>query len=94
MFGITLYKHEKLSQEVIESLAVFKKYMTYKRYSENTIKSYTEVLVEFFNFFHDKKLQEINNEDVVYFNTECIVSGRKHNKFKINSIELILPFFL
>ena len=93
MFGITLFKYEKLSSEVIESLAVFKKYMIYKRYSENTIKSYTELLIVFFNFFHEKSLQEINNEDFVFFNTEYIMKRKLSSSYQNQLVNGLKLFF-
>lgn len=92
-FGITLYKHEKLSNEVIESLDIFKKYMTYRRYSGNTIKTYSESLIVFFNFFHTMKLQEINNEDVVFFNTEYIIKRKLSSTYQNQLVNALKLFY-
>jgi hypothetical protein len=46
-------------------LSNFKKYLLSKRYSENTIKTYSDALSLFLRYFHAKAIQEIDNEDLI-----------------------------
>jgi integrase/recombinase XerD len=69
----------------------FRVWMENKRYSLNTIKTYTETLGVFFRFFHNKAISELRNEDVVAFNNNYIIkqghSYSYQNQF-INSLKL------
>src|SRR5690606_34649807 len=40
------------SAEGIEAIEIFKRYLRSKRYSENTINTYSEALLSFFTFFN------------------------------------------
>lgn len=93
MFGLPLYNQERLSGEVIEKIEEFKKYLRYKRYSESTLKSYTESLMVFFNFFHEKSFHEINNEDVVFFNTEYIMKKKLSTAYQNQLVNGLKLFF-
>jgi integrase/recombinase XerD len=54
----------------------FKTYLQSKRYSENTIKTYSDALGVFFRYFADKQIDEINNQDLISFNKDYVL---KHN---------------
>lgn len=86
-------KQDSFSIEVIESLEKFKNYLRYKRYSKNTLKSYTESLKVFFNFFHEKTIHEINNEDVVFFNTEYIMKSKLSATYQNQLVNGLKLFF-
>ena len=51
-------------------------WMRSRRYSPNTIDSYSKALGVFFVFYNQKKLQDITNEDVIYFNS-CYILGNQ-----------------
>lgn len=93
MFGLPLFKQENLSSEVIQKIEEFKQYMRYKRYSESTVKTYTEALKVFFNFFHEKSIHEINNEDVVFFNTEYIMKKKLSISYQNQIVNGLKLFF-
>jgi integrase/recombinase XerD len=59
-----------------EKLKEYVLWMRSKRYSESTIESYTKALVVFFQFFSQKSIEDISNQDVVVFNNEYVL--RKH----------------
>ena len=46
-----------------------------KRYSDNTIKTYTEALKSFLTFYNYKDITAITNEDVVFYNNEHIIKN-------------------
>lgn len=74
-----------------DKIEAFRVWMENKRYSLNTIKTYTEVLGVFFRFFHNKAIAELRNEDVVAFNNNYIIkqghSYSYQNQF-VNSLKL------
>lgn len=41
-----------------------------KRYSKNTVKTYADAIRVFLQFFPDKTLNEIGNDDIVAFNNK------------------------
>jgi integrase/recombinase XerD len=65
--------------------------MLSKRYSANTIKTYTHVLSVFFKFFNTKQPSEIVSNDIIIFNFEYILknklSGTYQSQF-INALKL------
>lgn len=74
-----------------DKIDLFRIWMENKRYSPNTIKTYTETLGVFFRFFHNKAISELKNEDIAIFNNQYIIkygySYSYQNQF-INSIKL------
>lgn len=69
----------------------FKIYLQSKRYSESTIKTYSEALSVFFRYFHDRLLDEISNQDLLEFNKKYIIqhgySEAYQNQF-VNAVKL------
>lgn len=77
----------------IQYLDSFKRWMTSKRYSENTIKTYTDALKTFLKFYNQKSVESINNKDVIDYNNDYI---RKHNysaSFQNQTVNAIKLFF-
>ena len=64
------------SAEGIEAIEKFKQHLRSKRYSESTIKTYSEALQSFFTFFNSKSINMITNEDIIRYNNDYIL---KHN---------------
>ena len=64
-FGLPLPEESHASKEGLESIEQFKRYLKSKRYSENTIKAYSEALKSFLVFFRLKSLNALDNDDVV-----------------------------
>ena len=62
-----LYKDQKIQ--------AFRAWMVSKRYSERTIKVYLECLQLFFRFFSEKRIDEIENQDLVDFNNRYILAN-------------------
>jgi len=52
-----------LNEKQVSAIEKFKSWLNSKRYSENTIKTYTDALKVVLYFFKEKTMEEINNED-------------------------------
>ncbi|MCA1919860.1 MAG: site-specific integrase [Flavobacterium piscis] len=69
----------------------FKFWLQSKRYSKNTIKTYTEALKTFLMFYKRKPITEITNDDVIFFNNEYILKNNFSASYQnqiVNSIKL------
>lgn len=62
-----------LSEEAVAQIQKFGDWLNSKRYSTNTIKTYTETLKSFFLFFKEKPIAEITNNDVICYNNQFIL---------------------
>lgn len=71
----------------------FEKKLRSEWYSENTIRTYTEALSIFFRFFHDKKAEEINQEDIIRFNNDYIIARGYSQSYQNQVINAIKFFF-
>ena len=71
----------------------FKKYLLSKRYSENTIKTYSEALCTFLRFFHHKPISEIDNNDLIRFNNEYILLLRLSSSFQNQIVNAVKLYF-
>ncbi len=69
----------------------FKRWLEAKRYSANTIKTYSEVLSTFLLYYCDKPVEEITNNDISNFNNDYILNNKLsisyQNQF-VNSVKL------
>jgi len=82
-----------LSVEQEEKIKAFKNWMNSRRYSENTIGTYTDALRTFLRFYANKPIQEINNEDVIVFNNEYIIKNKLSSSFQNQVVNAIKLFF-
>lgn len=92
-FGISLFDNGQLAAETVQKLDYFEHWMRAKRYSENTIKTYMEVTVIFLTFFNEKPIEEINHEDVIYFNNVYILEKKLSNSYQNQIVNGIKLFF-
>ncbi|KIA89233.1 site-specific tyrosine recombinase/integron integrase [Kaistella jeonii] len=63
------------SREGEEHLQQFIRWLSAKRYSSNTIKTYSESLKLFFVYFRNKSISELTNTDVLDFNNDHILKN-------------------
>lgn len=84
---------ESLSEDRMMELSNFKKYLLSKRYSENTIKTYSDALSLFLRYFHAKAIQEIDNEDLINFNNDYILKQSLSSSFQNQIVNAIKLFF-
>ncbi|MCO5233021.1 MAG: site-specific integrase, partial [Chitinophagales bacterium] len=92
-FGISLHNNNELSNEVIEQLNSFEKWLLSKRYSSNTIKTYIDVTRTFLSNFKDKSIYEITNDDVILFNNEYILQRKLSSSYQNQFVNGIKLFF-
>lgn len=60
----------------IKALDDFILYLKIRRYSIKTINNYTIRVRDFLEYYHDKDIELLNNEDVQYYNYERIIKRR------------------
>lgn len=82
-----------LSDETIAKITCFVQWLRSKRYGENTIKTYSEALKVFFKFYSGKQLQEIKNDDIIYFNNEYILKNKLSASYQNQVVNAIKLFF-
>ena len=95
-FKIVVSQQQVPSEEGVDYILKFLRWLTSKRYSPNTIKTYTEALRAFLIFFNERSVASLTNEDVVTYNNEYILkkglSASYQNQI-VNAIKLFLRLF-
>ena len=76
-----------------QHLFSFKNYMNYRRYSRNTIKTYSDALEVFFRFFQNKAIENLTKEDLIQFNTEYILKKNLSSSYQNQVINAIKLFY-
>jgi len=84
---------KEISPETQEKLEQLKQWMISKRYSDSSIKTYTESLRTFFRFHYDKKIEEIENGDIIRFNNEYILRNKYSNTFQNQVVNALKLFY-
>lgn len=82
-----------LTSQQIEKITQFKDWLNSRRYSPNTVKTYTESLKTFLRFYNNKLLNEINNQDLIRFNNEYILKNGYSSSFQNQVVNAIKLFF-
>ncbi|NBV09622.1 MAG: integrase [Flavobacteriia bacterium] len=71
----------------------FKNFLTYRRYSPNTIKTYTDALEVFFRFHQTKEPERLSIEDIIEFNTAYILQKNLSASYQNQVINAIKLFY-
>ncbi len=71
----------------------FKAWMQQKRYSPNTIKTYTDAIGTFLGFYSDKEAHELINQDLIHFNSEFILSNGYSPSYQNQVINAVKLFY-
>ena len=79
--------------EGIASINTFKRYLLSRRYSPNTINTYSEALKSFLTFCNTKTLQDINNEDVISYNNDFILKNKLSSSYQNQIVNALKLFF-
>jgi integrase/recombinase XerD len=79
--------------EIEQHLISFKNYMNFRRYSQNTIKTYADALEVFFRFYKDQAPECLNIEDIINFNTSYILKKNLSASYQNQVINAIKLFY-
>jgi integrase/recombinase XerD len=82
---------KELNSMQLEKVSHFRNWLRSKRYSESTIQTYTEALRVFFRFFHNKRPEEIDNNDLIHFNNAYIIKNKCSSSYQnqvVNAVKL------
>lgn len=93
VFGLSLTEQNILSAESTTAIEKFKEYLRSKRYSESTIKTYSEALRSFLAYHRSKSINEIGNDDVVIYNNDYILKNGLSESYQNQIVSSIKLFF-
>jgi integrase/recombinase XerD len=93
LFHLQPLAYSQPSAEGIKHLQKFTYWLKSKRYSENTIKTYTEALKTFLIFYNTQEITAITNEDVVRFNNEHILKNNFSHSYQNQVVNAIKLYF-
>ncbi len=77
----------------IDYIEQFTRWMRSKRYSENTIKTYTDAIKTFLKYFNQKPVEQINNKDVIDYNNDYVLKHHYSASFQNQTVNAIKLFF-
>lgn len=81
-------------KNIQDHILAFSEYMQQRRYSLNTIKTYTECLHVFLDFHAGKSPNELHNSDITRFNREYILARNCSISYQNQVINAIKLFYL
>ena len=79
--------------EIIKAIENFQRWLRSKRYSENTIKTYSDALKSFLVFYRTKNIHEISNEDVIIYNNDYILKNKLSASYQNQIVNAIKLYF-
>ncbi|MFN8238805.1 MAG: site-specific tyrosine recombinase/integron integrase [Chitinophagales bacterium] len=82
-----------LRTEKTMKLEQFSRWMKSKRYSDNTIKTYTDALKSFLLFYNSKPVEEMTNEDIIDYNNEYILKNKLSSSYQNQVVNAVKLFF-
>lgn len=93
----TVTKFNKVLQELdsgkLDKIESFRLWMQSKRYSSNTINTYSDNLKVFLRYYSDKALSDITNEDLIKFNNYYIMANYLSASFQNQVVNAVKLFF-
>jgi integrase/recombinase XerD len=92
-FHLVPLSHSIPSEEGVEQIQKFIQWLSSKRYSPSTIKTYSEALKSFLVFYREKAVAEITNEDVVTYNNDHILKNNLSESYQNQIVNAIKLFF-
>ena len=81
------------SEEGYLHLQKFKNYLLSKRYSENTIRTYSDALRSFLAFHNQIPIIAITNDDVIRYNTEYVLKNNLSSSYQNQIVNAIKLYF-
>jgi integrase/recombinase XerD len=92
-FRLAPLSHSFPSEEGFEQIKKYVQWLSSKRYSPNTIKTYSEALKSFLIFYREKNISEITNEDVFIYNNEYILKNNLSSSYQNQIVNALKLFF-
>ena len=92
-FQITQKQNTTISAEGQEHLTKFIRWLSAKRYSPNTIKTYSDALKSFLIYYRTKDICEITNADVLDFNNDYIINRKLSASYQNQVTNAIKLYF-
>lgn len=92
-FHLIPLSHSFPSEEGFEQIKKYVQWLSSKRYSPNTIKTYSEALKSFLIFYREKNISEITNEDVFIYNNEYILKNNLSSSYQNQIVNALKLFF-
>lgn len=86
-------KEFSMGKEAREQITEFKKHLLSRRYSENTIATYTEALTTFLKYYSHKQASDITNGDLIAFNTDYILANNYSASYQNQVVNAVKLFF-
>ncbi len=83
-----------MERESQKQIAYFEVWLRSRRYSNSTIKTYTEAIKVFLNYFQDKNPADISNKDFVLFNSIFILKNGYSASYQNQVINAVKLFYL
>lgn len=87
-------KTKQLDKEALNKIEKFKDWMRSRRYSERTVRTYTDSLQVFLKYYHNKPVSDITNEDIIAFNNKYILANNFSSSYQNQVVNGIKLFFL
>ncbi len=83
-----------LKNDIVDAkIKSFSDWLNSRRYSPSTIKTYTEGLRVFLNYFSFKNVGDISNNDVILFNNQYILAKKLSASYQNQIVNAIKLFF-
>lgn len=92
-FKIITAEKKEPNPFILLEISKFSYWLKSKRYSENTVKTYTEALKSFLVFFEIKSPLEITNDDVVLYNNDYILKNKLSASYQNQIVNAIKLYF-
>jgi integrase/recombinase XerD len=91
--GGLLHGRTKRKEQVLQAMNDFIRFMITKRYSENSIRSYTDHIGKLFDFFPHKSPNEVTNDDITQFDYNYIILGKRSVSTQNQMVNAIKLFY-
>lgn len=88
-----VFKVPQLSTFYASKIEQFRQWLNSKRYSANTVKTYTDALRSFLKFYPERELSSFTNEDVIIFNNDIILKQKLSASYQNQVVNAIKLFF-
>ena len=78
---------------VLKECERLKSWMQSRRYSDSTVKTYTEALKTFLTYYKSKAVAEITNDDIIDFNNKYILANNFSSSYQNQVVNAIKLYF-